>query len=495
MNLLDKTISYISPAAGYRRQAWREALSERSNYDAADISRSSRNWRVINDSAEHMDAPERDLVRARARDLQRNSDVACGVLSAFERNVIGRGISLQARTGNAEFNREAERLWKQWCRAKNCDVTGQQNFTQMLRMALTQKKVDGGILFKKCYTKGGLVPFKLQVLEVDELDVSQIRPKRKGNRVTGGIEYDAYNRPVGYWIKQYSIDGMSLSESKYYDANDIIFYWQKKRASQIREISDLSQTISRVRDANEFINAVSIKERVAACLAVFIKRVLPNGGGFGRGGGGNEKRHSYEGKTLAPGMIAELNAGDELDVVNPANSGSDSAEFLKVQQRMISSGQGLSYEAVSRDMSQTNYSSARQAMIEDDNTYWPEAELLIERVMDEVYETFLISCVLAGLISAPGFWDDKLLYFEHQWVPSPRRWIDPSKEATANKIALTTGQKTFQDICAENGKDWEDQLADMAKAINKAQELGIDLGGILYGKSQGTGAAAGTSEE
>ena len=288
MNLLDKTISYISPAAGYRRQAWRDAL-ERSNYDAADISRSGRNWRGINDSAGHMDAPERDLVRARARDLQRNSDVACGVLSAFERNVIGRGISLQARTGNAEFNREAERLWKQWCRAKNCDVTGQQNFTQMLRMALAQKKVDGGILFKKCYTKGGLVPFKLQALEVDELDVSQIRPKHKGNRVTGGIEYDTYNRPVGYWIKQYSIDGMSLSESKYYDANDIIFYWQKKRASQIREISDLSQTISRVRDANEFINAVSIKERVAACLAVFIKRVIPNGGSFGRGGGGAEK--------------------------------------------------------------------------------------------------------------------------------------------------------------------------------------------------------------
>ena len=71
-------------------------------------------------------------------------------------------------------------------------------------------------------------------------------------------------------------------------------------------MSDMAPTITRVRDTNEFITAVSVKERIAACLAVFIKRVIP-AGGFGRGGtrtpdGGMD----YEGKKLAPGMIQSL---------------------------------------------------------------------------------------------------------------------------------------------------------------------------------------------
>src|SRR5699024_9817547 len=105
--------------------------------------------------------------------------------------------------------------------------------------------------------------------------------------------------------------------------------------------------------------------------------------------------------------------------------------------------------ATSRDMSETNYSSARQGMIEDDLTYDDEKELLLE-VMDEIYETFVISCVLAGVIPAPGFWENKEKYLAHSWTAAPKKWIDPSKEATANKIALNTGQKTFQQMAAEN---------------------------------------------
>lgn len=63
----------------------------------------------------------------------------------------------------------------------------------------------------------------------------------------------------------------------------------------------------------------------------------------------------------------------------------------------------MSYESTSRDMSETNYSSARQGMIEDDLTYTEEVELLQGKLMVEVYETFLISAVLAGEAHHPGF--------------------------------------------------------------------------------------------
>ena len=55
------------------------------------------------------------------------------------------------------------------------------------------------------------------------------------------------------------------------------------------------------------------------------------------------------------------------------------------------------------------------------------------------------------------------------------------KESTADRTALETGQKTFKQVCSENGRDWRTQLEDMAEVNRYAQNLGIDLNTILFG--------------
>jgi len=481
MSWLDNLIGWISPEAGVKRQAWRQAFEELRHYDAGSRGRSNANWYATNQSAEFTDRYSRDTVRARARDLERNSDLMNSVTGPFIRNVIGRGLILQAETGDTELNDAIEKLWKVWCKKRNCDVTGTQSLNQILRMAVRRKKIDGGILFVKRYTSGGVLPFKLQMFEVDELDATQVFPKNKGNRVVGGIEYDRFNAPVGYWIRQYSVDGLSVTEPVYVKADDAIFYFSKRRPSQLREMSDMSQTITRIRDVNEFMTAVSVKQRIEACLSVFIKRVNPVGG-VGRTGPAGP-RQTYEGKTLAPGMIKELNAGDDIEVVNPQGQSTDAAAYVKLQQRLIGAGQGISYEATARDMSEATYSSARQGLIEDSMTYAEEDELLAD-VLDEIYETFIISAVLAGALTIPDFWENKNRYFSHSFVKPPKPWIDPAKEAAATKIALQTGQKTFKQIAAENGSDWQKQVDDICDVLDYAREVhGIDLGGVILGQN------------
>lgn len=480
MNILDNMVGFLSPESAYKREIYRQALEDVRSYDAGNNVRLNANWRVQNQSAENTDRYSRDTVRARGRDLERNSDMMNSIISAFKRNVAGTGYQLQANTEDEELNKKIEEQWKVWCKKKNCDVTGTQSLTQMLRMAVTRKKVDGGILFLKCYTGEGLLPFKLQALEVDELDTSHMVPKNQGNRVMGGIEYNSYNRPMGYWLKQYSLDGFTIMDTRYIAAKDMIFLYTKTRPSQVREMSDMSQTISRIRDANEFMTAISVKERIMACLSVFIKKVLPT---VGRGRTNEDSsRISYEGKTLSPGLIKELNAGDEVQVVNPAGQATDASEHMRLQQRLIGAGQGLSYEAISRDMSKTNYSSARSAILEDDLTYAEEKEL-IKDFLDDVYETFIISGVVTGLFVIPDFWNKKNQSFAHEWVSAPKRWIDPLKEANANMKALQTGQKTFKQIAAENGKDYRDQIDEIQEVLQYGRERGIELGSILFGKS------------
>lgn len=482
MGWLDNVIATISPATAYKRETYRQAYTAlKGYYDAADKTGINQNWRVSNTSAEFTDRYSRDDVRARARDLERNSDVMNSLTGAFKRNVVGGGYRIQVQTEDAELNKKIEKAWKKWCKAKNCDVTGTQSLNQIIRMAVERKRIDGGILFVKRYTKQAFVPFQLQMLEVDELDTSIMNAKNRGNKVVGGIEYNSFNRPVGYYIRQYDIDGYSPRDPVYIEAKDVIFYFSKKRPSQLREISDMTPTIPRIRDVNEFMTAVSVKERVEACLAVFIKKALPMTG-IGRGNNSQSMadKITYEGKTISPGMIKEMNVGDEIQVVNPSGQGADATSYTKLQLRQIGAGQGLSYEATSRDMAESTYSSARQGMIEDDMTYQEEKELLVD-ILDEIYETFLISAVLRGVIDIKDFWGKKDEYMEHNWIQSPKPWIDPQKESNANMTALRTGQKTYKQIAAENGRDWREQIDDMAEVINYGNEKGVDMGGVLFG--------------
>ena len=484
MNWLDSLIAFFSPKAGAERAAWRASYDELKSYDAGLGGRLNAGWRVFNQSADMTDSPHRDTVRARARDLERNSDISNSITRAYRRNVIGGGFRLQAKTKKTKLNQEIEKLWKRWCKARNCDVTGTQSLNQMLRMAVQRKKIDGGILIVKVYTRDGMIPLSLQAIEVDELD--EAMAIASGNhRIVGGIEYNEWNRPVAYYIRQYALDGYTLTEPRRVPAQDVLFYFEKTRPSQIREISDMSPTISRIRDTNEYITAVSVKERINACLSVFIKKQLPPTGIGRTGSAVAEGRHNYDGKTLTPGMIKELNAGDEVQVVNPTGQSADATTFTKMQQRLVGAGQGLSYEATSRDMSETNYASARQGMIEDDMTYEEEEEAIIA-ILDEIYESFVISCVLCGTIQIADFWENKESYLDHDWIKAPKRWIDPAKESTATKTAMQTGQKTFKQIAAENGSDWKTMIDDMVEVQKYGEKKGFDIGGVIFGTNKKT---------
>ncbi len=48
-------------------------------------------------------------------------------------------------------------------------------------------------------------------------------------------------------------------------------------------------------------------------------------------------------------------------------------------------------------MSETNYASGKTGSHQDEMTYQEEVEAILA-ILDEIYETFVISCYLAGLI-------------------------------------------------------------------------------------------------
>lgn len=474
MNWLDRSIAAISPRWAYKRLAWRNGMSV---FDAGSRGRLNQGWNPSASPNEQQKRGERALIRARAQDLEHNSDITAGILQAFERNVIGTGIMLQAKIphsvpGNAagEINQQIEGLWKEYCKPENIDITATQSLEEITEMILRRYYVDGGICIVKVYVKDSKFPFKLQLRSVDELNTLVV--PGEGTRIVEGIELDEFNRPIAYHFKKAS-DGYfsNPAESVRVPAENVIFLFRKTDPRQVREISQLVTALPRIKDANQYIEAVSIKERVLACMSVFIKKSTPSGSlGRGvKGGGGQDV--DYSGLSLAPGMVGELNPGDEVQTVIPTGQASNTKDFLSTLVRMIAAGLGLSYEAVSRDLSQVNYSSARQGLIEDRKLYKKLQKMIIDRVLRPVYLEFLNSMYLADEIDLPGFDLNNKSLTAHVWVPPGSTWIDPQKEANANKTALESNQDTLARICAERGEDWRDVVVQRAAEINLINEL------------------------
>ncbi|MCL2495676.1 MAG: phage portal protein [Oscillospiraceae bacterium] len=480
MGWLDSAIEWVSPRWGAQRAAWRTAGELHREYDASGRGRLNQGWRATNTSAQVADGMSRETMLARARDMERNSDVLAALLSAMDRNVVGAGVKLQARTGNEELNKQIERLWENWCRPINCDAHQGQSFSELMRMVVRREYVDGGVLLVKRYEKERLVPLCLQAIEVSEIDGARIAPKEKANRVIEGVEINARGQPQGIWVRQYDQNGYPSMESAYLAMVDIIWYWQKTRPSQVREITRLSSVLTRIRDADSLLEAMVVKERIAASMALFITED-PAGGVTGRGSPLKDGASGYDGMVFTPGMVKKLRPGEDAKMLTPTAQSGNATEFARLQQRLISAGQGLSYEAVARDLSQVTYSSARQGLIEDDAMFAIERKRLKEHVLDKVYGAFLDAAILAGVIGIPGYWEGRNQWTDHEFIPTGRKWIDPLKEVKADDLAVASGLTTLAQIAGEHGFDWRAVLEQRAEEMALWQQLlskhGIENGG------------------
>ena len=485
LNWLDRTINFLSPKWGSERTSWRAYSSD---YDSGNLDVRNAGWTASNTPGEQTNQMQRDTIRARARDLERNADIAESIAGALERNIVGVGIQLQARVissgdeENETLNKQIETLWKDWCKAENCDITGELSFVDMQEMAIRRKNFDGGILFIKNFVNSKY-PFALQIREVDDIYSaynSYLSKNDSQNRIINGIEIDKYNKIVAFWLKTTTPDGLWLAEPIRIPAAERVIYLRKKmRPSQIREMSEMSRTATRIRDVNEYSEAISVKERIMACLSVFIKKLNPANGGFGRAQGAGvvtDKKTKMPIQTIAPGMINYLQPGDDVVTLNPSGQASNAKDFFAVLLRLIGAGKGLSYETVSRDMSMVNYSSARQGQLEDRKTYKREQLFLIEHFLDLVYPAWFTSLVLSGQLNIPDFWKNKDKYLAHEWITPGWDWIDPLKEAKANEIGLASGQITLSEICGSDGKDWKNVLKQLAKEQKYAKKLGLNIG-------------------
>ena len=468
---LDNFIAIFSPEAACRRRSFREAYV---GYDAATFTR--KDIPVTNDErANEFDDPARDIVRSRARHLERNSDVVGGMLYALENNVVGSKINMQADSGDDKFNEEIEELFNDWQHKENCDITEQQSLTEIMRMVVDRFIIDGGIIITYVYDKKYEYGMKLQIREVSEISNMGDVALENGNVVKDGIEMTKYGKPISYHFTNYDPNTGGELPPEVVSADDVDFLWRKTRPSQYREMSRLSASITRISDLDDYSEAVAFQQKVNACNSVFIEtdNVAMQPGRVVNASDGN--RYT----DLRGGSVRYLKAGEKAKSIITNGQAAEYENYVVTQLRMIAAHIGLSLESATRNVERVNYSSARQNMLADQQTYKHLHEFIVENLLRKMYKRFVDSCRLKGLLEDTKFDSNEKRYYKCKWLNVGLPWIDPLKEANANSVNLANGCMTFQQLCANNGVDWREQIDAMQEAQKYADEKGVNLSYIV----------------
>jgi capsid protein len=180
-------------------------------------------------------------------------------------------------------------------------------------------------------------------------------------------------------------------------------------------------------------------------------------------------------------MVPHLQEGESITPFAPTSPGGQYEPFITAKTRGIGAGVGMSGSQLLRYSGDASFSSARQDLIEDWREYQQEQDNLASDIVIPVYLTWFNLAVLEGRFDGEGEFDaDAFLANPRQYTAvktvGPRRpWIDPEKEANAYVILLKNSLITREEIMAECGKQFADEIVKMAEESQHAKEVGVTL--------------------
>lgn len=466
MNVLDRVIAFFSPRWAQSRALAR--LRAR-HFDAAAFGRRTDGWsRRATDANTAASGQTLALLRAQARDLVRNNPWARKGLRRIVGNTIGWGIRPRPKGRGAQ---RAAALWKLWAETTQCDATGKMNMYGLQRLAMRTVAESGEVLIRRrrrLVTDGLAIPMQLQILEPDYIDTSRDGMiGEAGGPIVQGIEFDAIGRRVAYWLFDQHPGSNLLPRgltSRRVPAEGILHVYDVERPGQVRGPSWFASVDVKLHDLAEYSDATLMKQKIASYMAVFVSDM---DGPSPLGLAGTDAASGKPTDELEPGAIISLPPGKTVSVANPPAS-TDHKSFVATELRAVAAGLPcITYEDLTGDFSQVNYSSARMARIgaaaDRDDLLW---NMFVPQFCDPLWAWMVDAAIMAG---------DDLEQSPPEWSPSPMPMLDPKAESEAYCTAIRNGLMTLAQAIRELGYDPFEQLAEVAKMNAKLDQLGIEL--------------------
>jgi len=127
---------------------------------------------------------------------------------------------------------------------------------------------------------------------------------------------------------------------------------------------------------------------------------------------------------------------------------------------------------LSNDLGDVNYSTAREAKLDDTDAWRRQQQDLIDLVLNPVVDTWLQLQLLR-----PDFNryqpEDYTRLAPRKWQPRGWQWVDPQKEMAAVKDKLDRNLTSESIVAEEAGYDFEEILKARARDEKLLEEYGL----------------------
>lgn len=454
-------------------------------FDAAKSDRLNATWGTTPLTADEIVRRHHRVLVARSREQAANNDYARAFLRMCRQNIVGPlGVQLQAQVKtdagklDSPVNEAIESEFARWAHRDHCDVTGKQSWVSIQRLCVLSAAKDGEFFLRKIYGRhAGKYGFALQVLDPQRCPVDVSEDLRDGRFLRAGIEFNAYGRPLAYYFSanegedyDYSTNGRTYVRIP---ADEIIHGYVHDMVGQRRGLPWMATGLFRMRQLNAFEDAAIVNARVGAAKMGFIQWKEGQGPGIE-----DDEEITIDAEA---GVFPVLPQGAELKEWAPMYPSGEFAVFNKAMLRSLASGFGVNYNNLANDLEGVNFSSIRQGTL-DEREFWKELqEWLIETLCEPVFEEWLSSALLAGLVKVKGRplpAERRDQFAEVTWQPRRWTWIDPRADVDAATEAKNNMLVSPSQIIREQGKDpqsvWTEHARDVAAMIEALKAEGID---------------------
>jgi lambda family phage portal protein len=456
----------------------------------------------------------RDTLARRVHDLARNDGWAAASVARQVDAIIGSGWRLASKPNYRrlgisaeqaeELAIEIESVWRDYADDfESCDAG--------------QRLTMGGVLalnFRHYVQDGEALSLSLWLNDRDQdwfTAIQTIDPDRLSNPnlyfdsvdCRHGIRLGKYNEPLSFFIRSdhpgdYGVIGATPwiwdeIPRKYSNGRwCVVHAFEPKRAGQVRGEPPLAPVLKKLRMLGRYDEAELQAAVLNAVLAAFIKSPHDHEQIANAMNGKDDlslvqdtRLGFYEkaGLRIPGARVNFLFPEDEVHFTNPTHPNANFEPFFRAGIRNIAAATGLSYEQLSMDWSQSNYSSARGALLEVWRGFTARKDNFAALFMQPHYINWLDEAFARGLIKvpkgAPKFREARQAYARARWIGPARGWVDPAKEAEAAIERISGGLSTYERECAEQGIDHIDLFDDRARERRQMKKRGLDPDALM----------------
>lgn len=463
---------------------------------ALDGGRHGRRLRAIPVTTSSLDTQIRrygKTLLARARYLSLNNPYIASAKEWFVSALIADGIKPSWLMEDKDVKRAYQQVFRDW--TDQADADGITDYYGLQYM-IAEELFDAGECFVRFRPRrkadGVIVPFQLQLLpsEMLPVDFNRLSPgaalANGAARIESGIEFDSIGRRTGYYFYKnhpgndaaFDISSASYLTNKI-PADQILHIMLPQRAGQIRGIPVCTPSITTMAMLDLYDDAELERKRTAALFGGFITRKAgDDGDDTPLGTAKTDPISRQESFGLEPGVVAELEEGQDIKFANPADVGPNFDFFQYRALTRGASGMGVPFAGMTGDLKGTSFGSLRGGMVDSKRRVSAKQNhFLITQFCCKVIEYFVETAILYGALPTTPveYFDDPLAYTRVKHISSKWDWIDPAKDMAADVQAVENGFKARSDVIESMGEDAEETDMRIAQDKERADSLGLQF--------------------